>query len=91
MNKYVSKAHNKYVREHVHSKEPRTILTYYWIVEVSNATGRSCIFGCKNSHQEAELEVAKLNNATCEIIPLNTKDSRLAHSKINEMRENGLL
>lgn len=61
--------------------------TYYWIVGVSDSTGRCIIYGCKNTYEEAYQQTQKIINAETEIIPLQTRDSKLASAKIKEMRQ----
>jgi len=48
--------------------------TYYWIVGVSNDSGRGMIFGYKFSKQDAEEAINKIHNAQCEIIESHTTD-----------------
>lgn len=55
---------------------------YYWIVGISDTSGRRIIYGCKESYEEAQKTEAGILNAECEIIPLKTKDSRRAAQMI---------
>ena len=51
---------------------------YYWIVGVSDTSGRRIIYGNKDTYEEAQKTVASILDAECEIIPLRTRDSRRA-------------
>ncbi len=55
---------------------------YFWIWAESNESGRVIIYGCKNSYEEAQRFTNKLNNATCHITPLSTKDESSASQRI---------
>ncbi|MCK9369860.1 hypothetical protein M0R04_08150 [Candidatus Dojkabacteria bacterium] len=48
--------------------------TYYWIVGVSDASGRGMIFGYKTNMAEAEKAVEQIHNAHCEIVPSHTNN-----------------
>ena len=49
-----------------------SLQTYYWIVGVSDNSGRGMIYGCKTSREEAEKIIGLIHNATCEIIESKT-------------------
>ncbi len=66
--------HHRIKHESVQHHKVEGKQTYYWVVGVSDDSGRGMIFGYKLSETEAEEAVGKIHNAQCEIIPSHTNN-----------------
>ncbi len=71
--------------EHRQANEKPEVKTYYWILGVSDETGRRIIYGYKPSYQEAQLKASSIHNATTEIVALKTRDENSASRQLRAL------